>query len=317
MTPNQIAVVTGGNSGIGYEMVLQLLRHNAKVYLAARNKTKAEKAMDELKGKPGVKGILTFVQLDLSDMRSIESFAGEMKERESHIDYLFNNAGIMEMNVRILDANKSATTAQGYEQHVGVNGIGSHYVAKLLIPLLQAATASHPDSLARVIFTSSCMHANAPAHGFDPEDPYGEKDVPPETSMPMRHYGVSKFYNILCESLLTATRKLQRDHDDIIFTAVHPGFVRTPIIGNPSGLIGLYKRYIKFPLLTLPQNDGAVTSLMAAFADVGLKKGAYFVPYGRECATISAGYDHAVQDACAYLLTVAEWCDAQISKHAA
>ncbi|WFD36827.1 hypothetical protein MCUN1_003717 [Malassezia cuniculi] len=294
---DKVIVVTGGNSGIGYETVLELLRHNAKVYIAARNQAKVDAAIAELKRQPGVKGHVEFVKLDLADLRSIEAFAKEFSTREKQIDILFDNAGIME--------NTPGKTVQGFEQHVGINSIGTHYVTKLLLPLLKAATAAHPESPARVVFTSSFLHINAPEHGFSAEDPYAEKDLPEGMSMPMRLYGTSKFYNIL------SARKLQREHSDIVFTAVHPGYVRTPLLGKGTDLMSTLRHYFVIPWITLPQKSGAVTQLYAAFSEAGLKKGAYFVPYGREAATIPAGDDPKVQDA------FVEWCESQIAKNAA
>ena len=98
--PNEVIIVTGGNSGIGYETVLELIRHNAKVYLAARSKGRAETAIAELLKQPNVNGTVEFVQLDLGDLRSIETFAKDMSARVKQVDLLFNNAGVAVTNVR-------------------------------------------------------------------------------------------------------------------------------------------------------------------------------------------------------------------------
>ena len=74
--------------------MLELIRHNAKVYLATRNKGRAESAIAELLKQPNVNGTVEFVQLDLGDLRSIEAFAKDMSTRVEQIDILFNNAGV-------------------------------------------------------------------------------------------------------------------------------------------------------------------------------------------------------------------------------
>lgn len=75
--------------------MLELLRHNAKVYLATRSKERGEKAIAELQKQSGASGAVEFIQVDVSDLRSIELFAKELSAREKQIDVLFNNAGVM------------------------------------------------------------------------------------------------------------------------------------------------------------------------------------------------------------------------------
>lgn len=295
----RVIVVTGGNSGIGYETVLEVLRHGAKVYLATRSKERADKAIAELRAQPGISGSVEFLPLDLADLRSIEAFAKEISAREQRIDVLFDNAGVMMYD-------NSRATKHGYEPHLGINALGTHYLTKLLIPLLQAAGAAHPDFPARVVVTSSYMHLMTIPKGFDPEDPAGEKvAVPAGMSRSIQCYSISKFCNIL------TARKFEREHggQNITFTAVHPGVIRTNIMSDAQGFMSFLKNYAaRFIQITPAQ--GAYTQLYAAFAPGGLSGGAYFVPYGRICATLPAANDTAVQD------TFAKWADEQVARHA-
>ncbi|WFD36826.1 hypothetical protein MCUN1_003716 [Malassezia cuniculi] len=296
----RVIVVTGGNSGIGYETVAELLRHKAKVYLATRSKERGEKAIAELRKLPNVTGTVEFIQLDVGDLRSIEKFAKEMKSREKQIDVLFNNAGVMLEDV-------TSKTAQGYESHIGINGLGTHYVTLQLLPLLKAAGAAHPNEPARVVFTSSYLHNTTVPKGFDPEDPSGLNTRRPFGVTPaLRCYGVSKFCNIL------SSRVFQRKYggDNIVFTSVHPGVVRTKLLDGADGMFGALKDNLMSIMLIDPEK-GAYTQLYAAFGPDGLVGGAYFVPYGRRCATIKQGDDTQVQD------TFDRWCEEQIAKHAA
>ena len=82
--------LTGGNSGIGYETCKALLAHNAKVYLAARNKDKAECAIQKLKEETGKEAI--FLLLDLASLASVKRAAHEFLSKETALHVLFNNA---------------------------------------------------------------------------------------------------------------------------------------------------------------------------------------------------------------------------------
>ncbi|CDO72258.1 hypothetical protein BN946_scf184970.g110 [Trametes cinnabarina] len=142
----RVVIVTGGNSGIGYETIKALLQHNAKVYMASRSRDKAEAAIAKLKDATGKEAI--FLELDLSSLASIKRAAKEFlaKERELHI--LFNNAGVMWPPVDWL-------TKDGYDLQFGTNVLGHFYFTELLMPALLAGVESSPDHHARVITTSS------------------------------------------------------------------------------------------------------------------------------------------------------------------
>lgn len=184
---------------------------------------------------------------------------------------------------------------QGYEPHIGINALGSHYVTLQLLPLLRAAGAAHPDTPARVVFTSSYLHNVTVPKGFDPNDPSGLNTRRPIGVTPaLRCYGTSKFCNIL------SARIFQRkfSNDNIVFTAVHPGVVRTKLLDNADGLFGMLKDNVMSIMMITP-DKGAYTQLYAAFHADGLSGGSYFVPYGRKTATIDQGNDVKVQDTCA------------------
>ncbi|KAJ7182289.1 NAD(P)-binding protein [Mycena crocata] len=89
----KITLVTGGNTGIGYETVKQLLLKNAKVYLAARSPEKAAAAIKKLEQE--TKRTAIFLQLDLADLSSVRKAAESYLAQESRLDILFNNGGVM------------------------------------------------------------------------------------------------------------------------------------------------------------------------------------------------------------------------------
>ncbi|KAJ7019505.1 hypothetical protein C8F04DRAFT_1051731 [Mycena alexandri] len=88
----KIALVTGGNTGIGYHTVKELLLKNAKVYLAARSEAKGAEAIQKLKGETGKAAI--FLQLDLADLNSVRRVATGFLAQESKLDILLNNGQV-------------------------------------------------------------------------------------------------------------------------------------------------------------------------------------------------------------------------------
>lgn len=88
------AIVTGSNTGIGYETALDLYQKGAKVYLACRNEEKALNALERMKAQGGT-GELVYGHLDLSSLSSVKEFSDKVLHAESRLDLLVNNAGIM------------------------------------------------------------------------------------------------------------------------------------------------------------------------------------------------------------------------------
>ena len=168
--PNQsgkVAVVTGGNGGLGFETAKQLAAHGAGVVIGARNLDKAEAARSRIESTvPGA--AIEVLQLDLASLASIAAFAAAVKAAHSKVDLLFNNAGVM--------AVKEGTTADGFETQFGTNHLGHFALTMQLLPALLAAPA------ARVISTTSTARwragkydlSNPNMHGcYDPWDAYG------------------------------------------------------------------------------------------------------------------------------------------------
>lgn len=194
-----------------------------------------------------------------------------------------------------------ATTVDGYETNMGINALGPHYLTQQLIPALVASYRTTPENPPRVCFTSSLLHRGASAKGFDPEDPSGLKAPRPFGLAPqMRAYGSSKFANIL------SVKKLDRQYgpDGIVFTAVHPGGLRTGILKDSPGLFGAALR-LTSQLFFYPQEMGALTPLYAGTAPETAKKGGrYFASWAREVEPMTLTEHEGIQDACtSHLLT--------------
>ncbi|RPD71631.1 NAD(P)-binding protein, partial [Lentinus tigrinus ALCF2SS1-7] len=142
----RVALVTGGNVGIGYETTKALLQHNAKVYLASRSKEKADAAIASLKEATGKEPI--FLELDLAHLASVKKAAEEFLSKEHELHILFNNAGLLTMSMDRL-------TKDGYDLTFGTNCIGPWYFTELLMPALLEGVKTSPDHHARIVTTSS------------------------------------------------------------------------------------------------------------------------------------------------------------------
>ena len=145
----KVYIVTGSNTGIGKELARMLYAKNARVYIAARSKEKAEKAIEDMKkASPRSKGTLKFLHLDLSDLYKVKTAAQSFMAQEKKLHVLFNNAGLMA-------TEPLAKTAQGYEMALGVNCIGTFLFTKLLTPTLVATAKTEPANVVRVVWLSS------------------------------------------------------------------------------------------------------------------------------------------------------------------
>lgn len=137
---------------MGKALASVLYSKNAKVYVAARSESKARSVITEIKKNSAAsKGELVFLHLDLSDLVQVKESAQNFLKLEKNLHILFNNAATQALS----DTDGSNKTAQGYEQHLGVNVIAPFLFTKLLTPLLVATAKSEPPSSVRVIWVSS------------------------------------------------------------------------------------------------------------------------------------------------------------------
>jgi NAD(P)-dependent dehydrogenase (short-subunit alcohol dehydrogenase family) len=139
----KVIVVTGGNSGIGYEAALQFARKRARVVLACRDLGKARIAVDQIKAaSPDAE--LDAMQLDLANLASVRGFTDAFHIQHRKLDVLCNNAGVMALPYR--------QTVDGFEMQFGTNHLGHFALTGLLLDLLLATDSS------RVVTVSSGAH---------------------------------------------------------------------------------------------------------------------------------------------------------------
>lgn len=201
-------IVTGANCGLGFETARVLAEKGCEVILCSRDKKNGDDAVAQIKKTcPDCKVLA--MQLDLSSLSSVDSFAKAVKQRKEPVHILINNAGVMACN--------HSLTEDGYESQFGVNHLGHFHLTRLLLPTLQkSGTAELPS---RVINLSSMGNwLFAPPEGIKFDDINGNKSYDP-----WERYGQSKLANILF------TRELQRRMHEakqpVIAVSVHPGAI--------------------------------------------------------------------------------------------
>jgi NAD(P)-dependent dehydrogenase (short-subunit alcohol dehydrogenase family) len=244
----KLAIVTGANSGIGYETARALASKGAKVILACRNKDKGEAAVRQIiQEHPGAKA--EFLPLDLGDLASVRRFTNEFVTHYDRLDILINNAGIM--------AVPFGKTADGFESQFGTNHLGHFALTGLLLPLIIRTPR------ARVITVSSGGHRFGV---IDFDNLNGEKDYDRG-----RAYAQSKLANLLF------TYELQRQFDgagvDTIAVVAHPGWTATNL--------QVHWRMVRFlnPLIAQRPQMGALPTLYAATAP-DVQGSDYYGPQG-------------------------------------
>ena len=275
----KIAIVTGANSGIGYEMARALAGKGAMVILACRNQAKGEAAVRQIDQEyPEAKAEL--MQLDLSDLASVRRFAGEFASQYDRLDILINNAGIM--------APPLGKTADGFELQFGANYLGHFALTGLLFDLI-----IHTPR-ARVITVSSGGHRFGE---IDFDNLNGEKGYDRQ-----RAYAQSKLANLLFTYELQ--RRLEGAGVDTIAVAAHPGWTATNLQAH--------WRMVRIlnPFIAQKPKMGALPTLYAATAP-DVQGGDYYGPrgwqelrgYPTKVRSSDSSYDAAVA---AKLWTVAE-----------
>jgi NAD(P)-dependent dehydrogenase (short-subunit alcohol dehydrogenase family) len=160
-----VFIVTGGSAGVGYEVAKTLYHLNGRVYIASRSETTAKVAIASIQAsKPAKdqviksgKGEVIFLRLDLGDLTTIKASAMEFLSKESRLDVIWHNAGIMV-------PSDDTPTKQGYHVQLGINALGPFLFQHYLTPLClkTASLPSNPKSATRIIFVSSSGHRTSP-----------------------------------------------------------------------------------------------------------------------------------------------------------
>jgi NAD(P)-dependent dehydrogenase (short-subunit alcohol dehydrogenase family) len=242
-------IVTGANTGIGFETARALARKGAHVTLSCRDVDKGKAALERILAESGDKAA-TLAQLDLADLHNVEAFAARFKDQHERLDLLILNAGVM--------VPPDSKTAQGFELQFGVNHLGHFALTGALLPLVRATEGS------RVVVVSSTA---ATQGAIDFDDLHFEK----KGYKPWRAYGQSKLANQLFT--LELQRRLRAARSSVLVTAAHPGWSATDL-QRTSPMVSFLNRFF-----AMQPPQGALPTLRAAI-DPEANGGDYYGPNG-------------------------------------
>ena len=257
------AIVTGGNSGIGYFTALELARKGARVVLACRSVAKAEAAAQKIRAAVA-SALVEVQQLDLAWQASVHKFAGKFAASGRPLHLLINNAGVMALP-------KRTETPDGFEMQFGTNVLGHFALTGLLLPAIVSAgqSASAPP---RIVTLSSLAHMDGAIHLDDLHLAH--------EYTPWKAYRQSKLGDLMLA--LELDRRLRAKSIRILSVAAHPGIAETNLFTRDA--VRWQQPFTRFTgkLISLVLNTaerGALPTLYAA-TDAAAEPGGYYGPQG-------------------------------------
>jgi len=242
-------VITGGTDGIGKVTARELAKLGASVTIVARNATKAQQVVKELRAAAGHERV-GFVRADLASLKGVRGAAETIRGRLKRLDVLINNAGAM--------FGRRELTEDGIERTFALNHLAYFLMTNLLLDMLKTSAPS------RIVNVSSAAHNGAK---LDMDDLQGAKSY-----SGWRAYQASKLANIYFTYELA--RRL--NGSKVTVNCLHPGFVASRFGSNNGGvtraLFGVAKT-----LFAISEANGARTSVyLASSPDVDGVTGKYF-----------------------------------------
>ncbi|VDI33925.1 WW domain-containing oxidoreductase [Mytilus galloprovincialis] len=223
---NKVVIVTGGNTGIGYETAKWIAMLGAKVIIACRSEDKALEAIKRMKEEyatekqKGTKGIIqdgdidvTFMQVDLASLQSTKKFIENFKSSGQKLHTLVCNAGLGFLPLQM--------TEDGNELVFQTNYLSQFLICVHLIPLMESSGSDD----CRIIMVSSSVHDFAPP--FDISKVQG-KDLKPSSYDEAGYYAYSKLYQVM--QMYFMNKRLKDTNVSIL--SIHPGVVKTEFQRN-------------------------------------------------------------------------------------
>jgi NAD(P)-dependent dehydrogenase (short-subunit alcohol dehydrogenase family) len=270
-----IALITGGNRGIGYATALSLAKRNIPIVFTSRDAARGQASADKIRNLiPGAQ--VEVLSLDLASMTSIRAFAAAILARGMPVRALINNAGAMGLGKQI------EFTQDGFEMEFGTNHLGHFLLTHLLMPALLAMPSS------RVISVASIRHI--PGKGgigarFDFDNLKGEKSYEPRMS-----YNNTKLANVWF------AYELQRRFGDrgLVSIAACPGFVPETLAVSRTGLSHFIYTHL-LPLIPGARPAWVSGDELSALAidPAYAKEGGTFHASGKKIPSSPASYDEA------------------------
>ncbi len=245
-------LITGANTGIGWETARVLAARGARVLLGCRSASKGQRAMERIRAVYA-EADLACVQIELGSLASVRRAAAQVA-KESRLDVLINNAGVM--------MPPYGRTEDGFELQFGVNHLAHFVLTAHLLPMLREREG------ARVVTVSSSGHK---AGKMQFEDPHAEKKYSAG-----ERYAMSKLANLLFTKALQA--RLARAGSPAIAVACHPGAAATELSRHLPGWLTTTALPLIRPLIN-SSAEGALPILMAATSS-DARGNDYFGPVG-------------------------------------
>lgn len=260
---SRVALITGGNSGIGFVTARELAQRGAHVFVACRSRDKGLVAVEEIKRLTGNQNV-ELLALDLGDFGSVRRCATEFLARDLPLHLLVNNAGL---------AGAKGLTKSGFELAFGTNHLGHFLLTQLLLDRIKATAP------ARIVTVASRAHTRVAGLDFD------HVQAPTSGRAGLPEYGRSKLANVLFSAELG--RRLAGT--GVTTYSLHPGVVATDVWRE---LPGFLQPLVKFMMIS--SEEGAKTTLYCATSpDVANETGLYYDKC-RAIAPSRAGSDAAL-----------------------
>jgi len=261
----RVAIVTGGNAGIGLETCKTLVSKNCKVYLGARSESKASAAIEEIKSIYKDADI-QWLQIDLSDFSSVTKAAESFLKESQKLNYLINNAGVMN--------HPSNITKDGFDIQFQTNYLSTVSFTWKLLPLIKKTAESEPVRIVNVSSEAHKFFIGKKGIYFD--------DINLPDSSGWTRYAQSKV------ALILFSKMMAKKYPEVQTFSLHPGAVNTGLQTNEaSNPLVPFENYIGrpftrlFKLFFISPEKGSYTTLSCLREDVELTNGAYYVPYGK------------------------------------
>lgn len=248
---DRVAVVTGANSGLGYQIALALATTGAAVVMACRNPGKAGSALAAIRAA-APEASVTFMPLDLADLSSVAAFTSKFRSEHDRLDLLVNNAGVMAVD--------KSRTVDGFETQLGINHLGHFALTARLLPVILSTPG------ARIASMSSMAHRGGTLAIDDlmfDRRRYGRWQA----------YNQSKLANLLFT--LELARRLAAAGAGAIAVAAHPGVASTNLGAQGHGLSNTLSR-IGLPMS--PRSASGALPMLRAATDPTVVGGQFYGP---------------------------------------
>ncbi|KAL6309853.1 hypothetical protein BKA93DRAFT_722748 [Sparassis latifolia] len=286
----KVIIITGANTGIGFECAQTLASHGAKVYVCARSEQKGLDAVkritEKIGGDSGLKsGQADFLLLDLADLQSVKKATDEFLKKESRLDVLMNSGGVMMPPA-------GSVNGAGLELQFATNVLGHFALTRLLLPTLLHTAKTSENGTVRVVNVASSAIMMAPWGGVKLNNIEG--------SSQMQNYGQSKLGNIIFSN------ELARRYGDsgILSVSLNPGNIQTELWQHQKSFFTPNTFIHKYPVAM-----GALTQLYGATSPELTKadSGVYLFPWARKGEALrKEAYDVTLGS------QVWDWCEEQM-----